>query len=172
MADSEDWQRRFTDQAKRHGRFYYRVALRMLGDATAAEDACQRALLQTWQKREDIAQAEALGAYLTQTVVNESLQLRRRRQTERAALGRVEPARDDGEPPGTEMERQERVWQALSELHEPTRTIVILRVMHGLTGREVRDRLNCSASEVSRRLQDGLKRLHGILAPQETGHSR
>ena len=170
MAEAYDWQSIFTEQTRQQELFYFRLAMRILGDAAAAEDACQRAFLRTWQRRGEINRVEAIRGYLARSVVNESLQLRRRRATERRALdglarsassgaGGPIGASSAGREPCAGLEQREWVWQALNQLHEPTRTVVVLRVMHGLTGQEVSRQLGCSASEVSRRMHDGLETL-------------
>ena len=53
--------------------------------------------------------------------------------------------------------------EALLTLPEPTRLVVVLRTMDGLSGNEVSELLDYSPSEVSRRFHEGLERLRGLL---------
>ena len=166
LAETHDWQRVFAEQARQQGAFYFRLARRIVGEASAAEDACQRAFLRAWRQRDRIERVEAIRSYLARAVVNESLQWRRQRQTELGALNGL-PPRDGGPAdPGAGLEQREWVWRAVEQLHEPTRSIVILRIAHGLKGKEVSERLGCSASEVSRRLHDGLDTLRKAMHAQ------
>ena len=58
---------------------------------------------------------------------------------------------------------------AMDRLPETARMVVALRVMHGLSGNEVKDLLGCSAGEVSRQLHRGMEQLRGLLAEFQTG---
>ena len=167
MAERDDWQRVFAEQARQQGGFYFRLARRIVGEPAAAEDACQRAFLRAWQQRGRIERVAAIRGYLARAVVNECLQWRRRRRTERDALDSMPaPDRSDADL-GRGVEQREWVWRAMEHLHEPTRTVVILRIVHGLKGKEVSQQLGCSASEVSRRLHHGLDTLRNALHTEE-----
>jgi RNA polymerase sigma-70 factor (ECF subfamily) len=149
--------RLLTDQACVSGRLLFTLAYKILRDVDAAEDACQQAFLKAWQHQGTLQSRESLRAWLAQTVVNESLGVYRRRQTEKRILRQqaqtatavVQEVVDPGE-------QREEVLSHVSQLPEPIRTVVVLRLLEGLSGNEVKELLGCSAAEVSRRLHEGL----------------
>ena len=151
-------------QAQEYARLFFGIAWRILRDHGLAEDACQRAFLKAHQALEQPAQApDKLKAWLTRTVINESLQelrrvkLRRRAPFELATIALAQ-ATENVDP----MLR-ESIEAGLAELPDTTRAIVVLRIMQGLSGNEVKDLLGCSAAEVSRRLYLGMEQLRTTL---------
>lgn len=142
----------------------FALAHRILRDRAAAEDVCQQAFLKAWEFRHHINSGQALRGWLLRVVTNESLQiLRRKRAEERvpAHIGRPEAAVSVSE---RQVALRESVLLALADLPETTRTVVVLRVMGGRSGNEVKAMLGCSAAEVSRRLHEGLEMLKGSMS--------
>jgi RNA polymerase sigma factor (sigma-70 family) len=120
--------------------------------------------MQAWQEQGSIRDSLALQSWLTRVVVNESLQLCRRRQSERRArehLGRRQRP-SDGRTEA--LEWNELLQTGLAELSEPTRMVVVLRLIEGASGGEVKARLGISESEVSRRLHQGMEHLRRRIA--------
>ena len=85
----ETMEQRLAYQVHASGRSLFKVAFDILHDAAAAEDACQQAFLKAWEHQDSLRSAGALRAWLTQTVIHESLAVYRRRRTE----GRANQAR-------------------------------------------------------------------------------
>ena len=169
------WEGLLVEQVRRHGRLLFRLAFGVLRDVSAAEDACQQAILTAWEQREEIRDPAALRGWLARVVVNESLRMRRRQSGERRALRewnvRQEAATDnrsrsrDPTDRGERPELHETLHTALAELPEKTQAVVVLRLMQGMPGEEVKGLLGCSSSEVSRRLHQGmamLRQLHPV----------
>lgn len=165
MDDAREWKQLLAEQARQHHRLYFRLAYGILRDVQAAEDACQQAFLKAWQQRDGVRDAARLKAWLTRVVVNESLQDLRRGQAEsrgRSGYSRTQaPYADDSHP----ADVREAAIRALEGLPEETRMIVVLRLMQGMSGNDVKTLLGCSASEVSRRLHHGMEHLRQRLAP-------
>jgi RNA polymerase sigma-70 factor (ECF subfamily) len=160
--DQQDfqWQQNFANQVRQHARLWFRLAYNVLRDAHAAEDACQAALTRGWSERERLRDPKLLKAWMARTVINESLQVLRRRKTERRAFENVKqiaPTSSDG--PLDPLATRDSAVAALESLPETTRAVVALRIMQGLSGNDVKDLLGCSASQVSRMLHDGLEQL-------------
>jgi RNA polymerase sigma-70 factor (ECF subfamily) len=131
----------------------------VLRDAAAAEDVCQQAFLKAWQCQSAIRDRSGLSAWLAKVVVNESLQVLRRRKTELAALETAALFRAPQQSlPGDPLENRDHVLLALEKLPEITRLVVAMRLMQGLSGNEVKELLGCSAAEVSRQLHCGIER--------------
>ena len=158
------WDKLLTDQVRQNGRLFHDVALRILRDRQAAEDVCQQALAKAWERRDELHDDRRLQSWITRVVVNESLQLLRRRARERRSLEQIHAVAAPS-PPGRDMELRETVLAGLAKLPELTRTVVVLRIMQGLSGNEVKQMLDCSASEVSRRLHHGMEKLRDMLKP-------
>lgn len=133
----------------------FRIAYRILHDATAAEDACQQAILKACQMQEHVQSVDSLGGWLTRTVINESLMILRRRKTEKRIL--ANKARDTVDAAIEEPERREAILEAIQRLPEPARMVVVLRILDGMPGSQVKEVLGCSAAEVSRRLHHGME---------------
>ncbi len=161
-----EWQALLAAQVAAHGRLCFRVAQRIVGEPAAAEDACQQAFLKAWEQRHRIHEPAALKAWILRVVTNESLQMLRRSKMQDRVLAPGRAGRpEQAEPaPDHRSALRESVLLALEELPETTRLVVLLRVMEGYSGNEVKDMLGCSASEVSRRLHDGFATLRGALA--------
>jgi RNA polymerase sigma-70 factor (ECF subfamily) len=162
-------EQRLASQVYAQGRSLFRVAFGILRDAEAAEDACQQAFLKAWEHQDTLRSPDALRSWLTQTVIHESLRAYRRRKTEGRVLenqSRVVPA-FSADNPGA-GEQREKVLASVSELPEPTRTVVVLRVLEGLSGNEVKEIMQCSAVEVSRHLHRGMEILRGKLGSWQT----
>jgi RNA polymerase sigma-70 factor (ECF subfamily) len=162
---NDDWQVLISEQATRYGVRYHRIALGILHDVQAAHDVCQEAFLKAWAQRGGIVNERALPGWLARVVVNESMAVLRRRRTEDRLLSPRPPSSGEGGPSAA-LDRSElcgRVRLAVAELPEPTRTIVVMRLMQGMPGQEVKAMLGISASEVSRRLHAGMEALRHVL---------
>jgi RNA polymerase sigma-70 factor (ECF subfamily) len=147
----------------------FRVAAGILKDRHAAEDVCQQAFLKACQQVTGGSAPDHLKAWLTRVVVNESLCLLRRRKVQERTLAQTALSRGvqgpaapggthrDPSPPDTTV--HEALLAGLDTLPDATRAVLVLRVMHGLSGNEVKEMLGCSAAEVSRRLYHGMEQL-------------
>ena len=132
----------------------YGVAYRITGRAAEAEEILQEAFLRLWKHRRDVSQALA---WLRRVATNLSLDVVRRRKRE-AAL----PPRETSNP-GPEIP-EDRIQEAIARLDPERREVYCLRVMSGLSYREIAERLGVSLGTVMSRLHrarrdlyDGLK---------------
>jgi len=156
------WRALLADEMTRNGRLYYRVAYGILRDAHAAEDACQQALCKAMPKSQELRSDELLRPWLTRVVVTESLMARRRRQLEQRTLaGQV--LRSPNHADGADWSLREAVLEAVDTLTEPTRAIVVMRLLDGMSGGEVGDVLGYSDAYVSRQLHGGMALLRVAL---------
>jgi RNA polymerase sigma-70 factor (ECF subfamily) len=156
-----------SEQVRLRGPLLFKLAYKVLRRSDQAEDVCQQAVLKALQMQSDIRDPRALTAWLARVVVNESLTLRRRMQAERrsrlAKADRLDSAATG--PRAEDGELREAVYAALADLPQPTQAIVVLRLMHGMSGNEVARLLGTHTSDVSRRLHAGLDQLRGSLGP-------
>ncbi len=161
-----DWADLLTEQVRQNGRLYFKVAFGILRDAARAEEVCQLAYLRAWDQRDRIRDGSALRPWLIRVVSNECFGILRRRRVEQEDLVRRAGRPVVKDDPASRMAQREIVANALGELPEPTRTVVTLRLMQGLSGNEVKKHMGCSASEVSRRLHEGMQTLRALLADE------
>ena len=157
--DDRKWRERLRGQVTENNRLFFSIAFNVLRDAELSEDVCQKAFLVAWKKRLQIQNPKKLKSWLSSTVLNESLTMLRRAKIEQRAI--TEQALGTSETTSTidHLAEREHALAALSELHEPTRSVVALRVMQDMSGNEVSALLDISPSEVSRRLHHGLESL-------------
>jgi RNA polymerase sigma-70 factor (ECF subfamily) len=148
----------FGDQIRLHGKLFYRVAYQILRNSALAEEACQQGLCNTWQHRASLQDPAAIRAWLVRAIVHESLQMLRRGRIEKRALERkaAEVPRP-GEDAHLDLEQRESVVAALAMLPDPGREVLVLRVMHGMSGNAVAELLGITPVEVSRRLHGAMQ---------------
>lgn len=146
-----------------HHRLLFRLAYGILRDAHAAEDACQQALVKACEWGSEARPAQ-LRAWLAKVVVNESLQIVRRRSIEARVRRQLADCDRVASEPAHERGLRTAILSALGKLPEPNGLIVLLRVMDGQRGNDVAELLGLSAADVSRRLYLGMEALRGLLA--------
>jgi len=159
-----EFEKLLVEQIDRHGRWYCGVAYRILRDMMAAEDVCQSAFLAAWEHRDRIRDSRSLRSWLLSTVVNRSLQMCRRRKLERRYLNNCQQSAVVPMDGCEAVDFSDLFAHAVAELPEMTQAVVVLRLVEQLSGNDVKDLLNCSASEVSRRLHAGMEHLRQRLA--------
>jgi RNA polymerase sigma-70 factor (ECF subfamily) len=148
---------------RQHARLWFRLAYDVLRDVHASEDVCQQAIVKVYENREQLREARQLRAWMARVVINESLLLLRKRQTERRALDHRAMTQAMVQMPDDSLLIRDQVASALSTLSEPVRVVVVLRVMEGMSGNDVKELLGYSAVQVSRLLHEGLEQLRQVL---------
>lgn len=152
MLESESDQRRFTRLYEAYEKKVYGVALRILGDASRAEDAAQQTwlqLLRSWERVSALPWGETEG-YTVTAAKNCALDiLRSERQT--AAFP------EDWDPPAPEEHQAEYDYlvSLIRALPEGYRRILELKCVEEQTNREIARRLGMKESTVAVRLMRG-----------------
>ncbi len=144
---------------RRHRQGLFTLALSVTGNAEQAEDAVHDAIARLC-KRERLG-VEDPTAYLFRSVRNAALdQIRKRRTKLRSAESIFDHTlADPDRKQATDLERQEqteRVQQALDDLPEPQRQIVIMKIYGELTFRQIAEALDTPLSTVASRYQQAL----------------
>lgn len=157
----------------------WRFSLAVCGHADDAEDAMQEALIKTYRYTGQIRDPAAFRPWLYRTVRNACLMNRRRRVHEPARIESLDDRRPDtGERTGRETADprknpeqladnaglRERLRHALRTLPGPSRAIVFLREMEGLSTREVASVMEISEDTVKTRLHRARVALQAELA--------
>jgi RNA polymerase sigma-70 factor (ECF subfamily) len=155
----------------RHARPIYSLALRILGDATEAEDIVQEVFSQAWkQAARYSASRGAVGAWLLTLARSRAID---RLRAKRARPGDVSDERVAGQlvdagPTADSLvlssEQVARVRAALDELPLLQRAAVELAYYEGLTHAEIADRLEQPLGTVKTRIRLAMMKLRDVLA--------
>ena len=146
--------RAFVEIVARYQGMVCGVALGILGDFSASEDAAQEAFLTAWRKIDDLRDPNCLRGWLAQIARNAALgHLRRKRGEE--GLEEVERLVDEGAGPDEAAATEEEcalVREALEQLPEKYRMPLVLFYREGESVREVAATLQISEDAVKQRL--------------------
>jgi RNA polymerase sigma-70 factor (ECF subfamily) len=158
-----NWKRLLSEQVSENGKLLFGLAYGLLRNVDAAEDVCQQALLQAWQNRKQLKDSAKMRAWLAKMVVNESLRVVRRRKLELRSVQQGLTESRQEQAPDIGMELNEAVAVALEKISEPERLIVMLRVMRGMSGKDVARMFGMSEASVSRHMAHAMERLRELL---------
>lgn len=161
--------------AERHGERPYRVAWRMLGDGTEAEDVAQEAMLRLWQNAGNWRGANAgggpgVGAWLTRVCTN--LCLDRLRQRARIS-GEEVPERVDETSLADALiageQDREAVIRAMGLLPERQRAAVVLTYYEELSNAEAAEMLEMNIKAFESLLLRARRALRAMLVENDDG---
>lgn len=160
----------FQAQVEPHLPAAYRTAALILLDRDLARDAVQEALLRAYRSRDRLRPGAPVWPWLHRLVVNEALRLAGRQRRQPLLL----PEWPDfpGGAPGPETallarETRDRIWQALAQLSEAHRTVLVLRYYQELTELEMADLLGVSPGTVKSRLHYARRLLEERLSREQ-----
>lgn len=153
--------RAFVEIVARHQAMVCGIALGILGDFAASEDAAQEAFLTVWRKFHDLREPERLRAWLAQVARNAALGHRRRTRGHDSLEG-VPILVDESPAPDEAAANEEEaalVRESLAKLPETYRLPLILFYREGQSVRAVADALGISEDAVKQRLARGREML-------------
>ncbi len=141
------------------------LAVGLLHDAAAAEDVVQDVFVAFAQSRRTLQMWGSLSGYLATSVVNRARDYRRRQR--RQAWRDAEP-HSSAEPLGPEQtviltEQAKLLAQAVAELPEEQREVVLLRLKAGMKFRDIAKFQQISINTALSRYRYGLERLRSML---------
>jgi RNA polymerase sigma-70 factor, ECF subfamily len=148
----------FEPLVRRYQRVLFNVALRMLGDYAAADDATQNAFISAYRKLASFDPNRRFFSWIYRILVNECLNDRRSR-------GPFEPIGADAATVGSAaedletLERRRAVQAAIRDLPPDYREVVVLRHFGGLSYDEIADAVGVPAKTVKSRLHTARERL-------------
>ena len=155
----------FEELVRRHRLGAYRVALRMLGDESDAEDATQDAFVQAWRNLDRFRADAAFSTWMYRIVTNRCLNMLRARRL-------TEPLPEDREAPASRPDRiAEGRWQvqdlarAIGRLTPEQRAPLVLRELQGCSYEEIGEALDLSISAVKSRLHRARLELLAAMRP-------
>lgn len=153
----------------------YAIALRSTGCPEDAADITQEAFVRAWRSVETFRGESGFSTWIFRITINLCVDFARRKATQvptRSLTGLEEEERVIPDPAPTPEEHLENaelrreLSEALSELSEEHRQIVLLRDVSGLSYTEIAETLKISEGTVKSRLS------RGRLALRETLHKR
>jgi RNA polymerase sigma factor (sigma-70 family) len=141
------------------------LALGLLNDTAAAEDVVQDVFVAFAQSRRSFQMWGSLSGYLATSVVNRARDYRRR---QRRQAGKAVELRTVAHPSGPEQavilsEQTKLLAQAVAELPQEQREVVLLRLNAGMKFREIAKLQQMSVNTVLSRYRYGLERLRFLL---------
>ncbi len=143
-----------------------RVVYRMCGDIHLAEDAAQEAFIRAWLHLPKYRPQAPFRSWLYRIATNAALDmLRRERNTVDIDEVPLATPADGPEATMAQVEREERVRQAVMMLPDASRSVLVLREYEGLSYREIADVLDIPIGTVMSRLNYARNRLRAMLAP-------
>jgi RNA polymerase sigma-70 factor (ECF subfamily) len=142
------------------------VVYQMCGDANLAQDAAQEAFVRAWKRLPSYRPRSPFRNWVYRIANNAALDvLRRQRETvDVDAL----PLASSGAGPEATVEKEERaarVRQAVLELPDASRAVLVLREYEGFSYKEIADTLSIPIGTVMSRLNYARNRLRDLLAP-------
>lgn len=158
----------------------FRLALRVLKDEDAAQDAVQEAFLKAWNALPKFEGRARFFTWLYRLVMNQCLDQKRRDKSDRhtayeeggvveAELSEVPPPEVEGvgfAAPAAEVARKElraRLAEAIEKLPDNARETLLLREIEGLSYAEIARTLDIPKGTVMSRLHYARKQLQGWL---------
>lgn len=163
----------FDEIVRSHDTRLRAVAHRVVGCPDTAAEVVQDVFFRLWRDRETIEIRDHLGGYLARAVRNRALDRQKRlrleyrwlerevMERERAEVERIAGSVSDSPNP----DRGTQLMQALDQLPERRREIMLLRWRDGLSYAEIASRLDLSAKTVENQISRGLKTLRAMLGP-------
>jgi RNA polymerase sigma-70 factor (ECF subfamily) len=156
----------FAELVRRYERTALAVAFAATGDAAAAGDATQEAFLRAWQRLGALKADEKFATWLCGIVRNVAVDMARRATRDRRLPGRENDEVDDVVDPVAELDRREDaqcIDDALWQLDDVARTMVVLRYYEGLSSHAIAELLATTPAAVDMRLSRARQTLRTIL---------
>jgi RNA polymerase sigma-70 factor, ECF subfamily len=157
--------RAFEALARRHQAVLYRLAVRVMGDPTEAEDALQEALLDAWGRIERFRGESAFSTWMYRVVTNRCLGMLRRRRP--VPVDRVaESAAPDSPERSAEVDAgMAALGRALQGLRPELRVCWVLRELEGLGYVEIAQITGASEDAVRGRIHRARVQLAEVMRP-------
>ena len=144
---------------RRYNQRLFRTARAILNDDTEAEDAVQEGYIQAYSQLAQIRSGGSFGAWASRIVVNLAIARRRRRssrgEVQADELDNVIPIRADPSTPerqATVNELRRFLEEAIDELPDGWREVLVLRDVEGLSTAETASSLGVSETAAKVRL--------------------
>ena len=152
--------------AERYLRGCRAVALSIVGEVAGAEDVCQDAFVYAIERIDDCRYPDRFGGWLMQIVRNRARNYVRDRKSGRFVPIESIAGVSSGASPARDADRtelRERLLDALAELPEDRREVVLLHDLEGWTHREISERMELPSGTVRSHLHYARRTLRKLL---------
>ncbi len=153
----------FGEIVQRYGRVVYASSLRILGDEGRAQDVSQETFFRLMPAPKLVS--HSLGGWLHRTATHLAVDQRRseiaRRRREQIYGRQQQQTTHSAEPTWAEV--SPFVDQALNDVKEPTRSLLIRHYLQGIPQADIAADMDVSAATISRRIKSGLDELQQCL---------
>lgn len=141
----------------------YRTAWAILGNEADAGDALQDATIRAYRAFEQLkGGAAAFPAWMRRILVNSCTQILRKRMRV-IPVERPEDLSEEKATPEADMPLGSEVWEAVKELDERYRAVVVLRFLNDMQLEDIATALDIPLGTVKSRLHTALKLLRNRL---------
>ena len=150
----------FAELFHKYKNLVYKTAYLMLGSTEDAEDALQEIFVRVYRSLSTFQPSKgAFTTWLYRITVNHCLNRRRKRRLFTLPLDRVSPtsSTEHTSSPESPLAEEETIQQALAQLSEKLRAVVILRYYHELSYAEIAQILDIPVGTVKSRLNSALR---------------
>ena len=145
----------------------FRVACRITGSEEAAEDLCQEAFFRYHEKGMSFPNSDEAKYWLIRVVKNSALNYAKRKERERRAYQKAfredNRAAQNGESDLLQKEARQEVTEALEQLPENLRIVLVLKEYSDLNYKEIGRALGISEGNVKVRVFRARERLAVIM---------
>ena len=155
-------ERGFAGLVRLHQRRAYIVARSIVMTHEDAEDAVQDGFLRAYQALDRFDPGQTFAAWLNRIVANAALDLARRRKV-RNAEELSEAIPDVFRDPAEGGELRERLEEALAQLPDRARSVIVLHDVEGFTHAEIGEMLGIPGGTARSDLHHARQRLRGLL---------
>ena len=155
-------ERGFAGLVRLHQRRAYLVARAIVTVHEDAEDAVQEGFVRAYQALERFDTNRGFGAWLNRIVANAALDIARRRKvrtTDELSDALQSPFRD----PAEDSELRARLAEALAQLPERARSVIVLHDIEGFTHVEIGEMLGIPGGTARSDLHHARQKLRGLL---------
>lgn len=157
--------RSFEVLARRHQARLYRLAARVMGDATEAEDALQEALLDAWRRIGAFRQDAAFSTWMYRIVTNRCAGMLRRRGPVPVDELAETAAADSPERTAEVDAGMAALGRAVRGLRDDLRICWVLRELEGLGYAEIAEITGASEDAVRGRIHRARVQLSEVMRP-------
>ncbi|MEM9925701.1 MAG: sigma-70 family RNA polymerase sigma factor [Cyanobacteria bacterium P01_D01_bin.50] len=152
----------------RYGEAVYRLALRILGDATEAEDLTQEIFLAFWRTSKYDPNRGTMIVYLLTMTRSRAINRLHQKRSQQKLLQRCQRSiPTHGESNLMEKvslgEISQRIGEALQEIPAPQQQVLKMAYYEGLSQSEITQKLNIPLGTVKTRTRQGLLKLRKLL---------
>jgi len=154
---------------EQYHRSVFHMAYRLTRNRADAEDITQEVFLKALRSLSSLRQATSVKTWLFKIAVNLSID----RWRSVKAAPELPAASVESHGPAAcleQKERQERLQQAILELHDKQRATLVLRIFHQLSFREIAEVMGSPIGTVKANYHHAIVRLRSLLGKSLTSH--